>query len=161
MERRSIDDAAAAAAELLRDPVWKVVMVTGDEGPCDECGTVGDADSHAYFAYSVGLHDWFGLPEVHCPGLSTGDDPVPLGLESLGETVNSIAALTVIGELRPGSTFEFDASDGHHRSWLRFTLGQLGPPLAVSAVMAHPEAMVIPVTWTVVETECPCMRRAS
>ncbi len=43
----------------------------------------------------------------------------------------------------------------------RFTLGLPTHPSAVTALMAHPDATVIPVRWTVVKRECPCTRRAS
>jgi hypothetical protein len=148
---------------LLRRMVWKVVMVHHDDkGVCDMCGPRrGEGEDHADFAYSVGLHDRYGLPEVHCPALSTDDPPLTLGFEALGETVNSIAVRMIAGELTAGSTLEFTAGDGHSTSLLRFTLGLPGAPAAVSALAADPEAMVIPVTWALVERECACARRAS
>ena len=160
MERRPIDDTSRAVAALLRDPVWQLVMVSQEgSGPCTECGTgLDDMDepAHADFAYTVGLHEWFGRPEVHCGGLSTDDDPGSVGYELLAEIVNTVAARTVAREIGPGSEFEITASNGHGHCLLRFTLGIPSRPLAVSAYMAHPEATVIPIRWTIVESECPC-----
>ncbi len=163
MERRPLDDTSAAVAALLRSPVWKVVMVHHDDhGACDECGPrPGQREPDADFAYSVGLHDWFGLPEIHCPALSTDDPPLPLGFEALAELVNAIAARTIVRELAAGSILEFTAGDGHHRYLLRCTLGLPGAPEAVSAFVADPDAPVIPVTWALLESECACTERAS
>ena len=143
------------------EPIWKLVMVTGEEGPCEECGTLGDPDSHAYFAYTVGLHEFFGRPELHCPGLSNDEDPASLTLQTLGEIVNTIAAQVAAREIGPGSEVEETVTNGHGRYLLRFTLGLPTRPLAVTALMADPEATVIPIRWTVVESDCPCTRRAS
>jgi hypothetical protein len=163
MERRPIDETSGVVATLLRDPVWQLVMVSQEgSGPCTECGTSLDdmeEPAHADFAYTVGLHEWFGRPEVHCSGLSNDEDPASLELETLGEIVNTAAARTVARELGPGSEFEVTVTNGHGRYLLRFTLGLPCRPLAVTALMAHPEATVIPIRWAVVETECPCTRR--
>ena len=163
MERRPIDDTSAAVAALLRRPVWKMMMIHHDDhGVCDECGPDPlRREPHADFAYSVGLHGSFGLPEIHCPAVSSNDPPFTFGLETLGETVNSLAARMIAGELAPGSSLEFTAGDGHGTSLVRVTLGRPGAPEAVSAFVADPEAQVVPATWAVVETDCACTRRAS
>jgi len=165
MERRSIDDIATAAAGLLRDPVWKLVMVSQEgSGPCEECGiSLDDMEepAHGDFAYTVGVHEWFGRSEVHCPGISVDEDPASLTYETLADFVNVIAAGTAAKELGPGSEVEATVNNGHGRCLLRFTLGLPTRPLAVTALMADPEATVIPVRWTVVESECSCKRRAS
>ena len=164
MERRPIDDTSQAVGSLLRDPVWQLVMVSQEgSGPCTECGTsVDDMEepAHADFAYTVGLHEWFGRPEVHCGGLSIDDDPASLGYEMLAEVANTVAARTAAREIGPGAEFEITATNGHCQSLLRFTLGIPSRPLAVGAYMAHPETTVIPLRWTIVETECRC-REAS
>jgi hypothetical protein len=163
MDPRPIGDISEAVAGLLRDPVWKLVVVSQEgSGPCTECGTSLDdmeEPAHGDFAYTVGLHEWFGRSEVHCPGLSNDEDPASLGFETLADVVNTIAAGTAARELGPGSEVEVTVSNGHRRFLLRFTLGLPTRPLAVSAFMAHPEATVIPIRWTVVESECPSTRR--
>jgi class 3 adenylate cyclase len=92
--------------------------------------------------------------------IKTLGDGILAVFSSAAEAVN-IAARTIAGELTAGSILEFTAGDGHRTSLLRFTLGLPGAPEAVSALLADPEARVIPVTWAVVESECPWLRQAS
>ena len=165
MERRSIDDISQAVGGLLRDPVWKLVMVSQEgSGPCEECG-IGLDDmeepAHCDFAYTVGLHESFGRSEIHCPGLSIDEDPASLTFETLGHVVNTIAAGVAARELGPGSEVEDSVTNGHSRLLLRFTLGLPSRPLAVTALLADPGATVIPIRWTVVERKCSCMKAVS
>jgi hypothetical protein len=162
MEPRPLEDGRSGAVDrLLRRPPWKVMIVTPDGGCCDECGTAGCGDPSAYFGYTVGLFDLFGRPELHCPALSVDDPPSPLGVETLGAVLNDAAARVVTGEVGTGSSFEFTANDGHTRYLLRFALGAAVPPEDVTALMANPDATVIPIRWTVVATDCPCRRKAA
>lgn len=120
MERRSIDDIATAAAGLLRDPVWKLVMVSQEgSGPCEECGiSLDDLEepTHCDFAYTVGLHERFGRSEVHCPGISVDEDPASLTYETLADFVNVIAAGTAAKEIGPGSEVGGNRPSGRPRS---------------------------------------------
>jgi hypothetical protein len=99
----------------------------------------------ADFAYTVGLFDVFGLPEVHLPAYPDGDGkPVPPGV--LGATVNLLAAELVRGHI--GADGELRVPLCEHRTVV-ITLGQPGPLEAVSAFQCSDGAECIPARWRV------------
>jgi hypothetical protein len=99
----------------------------------------------ADFAYTVGLFDLFGLPEVHLPAYPDGEGK-PLYPGLLGLTVNMIATGLVNGILCPGAEQRVPMCE--HRAVV-ISLGMPGPLDDVSAYQCSDGAECIPARWRI------------
>jgi hypothetical protein len=157
-EARTVLDEALSAPE----PYWNIKLVHHDpDGPCeagcpDHDRRPGKAHAvHADFGYTVGLHERYGLPEVHAPAVPlVGPPGYSIDYESLGQVLNVAAARCITGEIGPGDRFDLTASRGGHRFHMTWTLGQPGPLEDCSAFQAHADAACIPIVWVVDNVEC-------
>ena len=135
-------------------PDWKVNIVVDDE----HCHDPGCSHRHAQaggppdvrFAYTVGLHQAHGIPEIHLPAVSAEATEIGALPEFIiGQLMNAVAERCIFGHAAPGSVLEFPGTLAGERIAYALTLGEPGPREAVSAFAAHHKATVIPVTWTV------------
>jgi len=165
--RHCIDDMSPEARVVLDEalsadePYWNIKLVHHDpDGPCeggckDHHGATRVGELHADFGYTVGLHERYGLPELHAPSRpALGPEGFSVDYQTLGQVLNVAAARVVIAELCPGDTFELTASSGGHRFHMTWALGEPGPLEDCSAFQAHEDATCIPIVWVVDDVEC-------
>ena len=117
-------------------PDWQVI------------GVVSDGDGLPEFSYTVGLHER-GLPELFFwDSPSDGDDPGgDWSLRHLerGHLLNRWAGNLIEGRLQPGTTWTELMDFG--LATVTFTCGELVAPLTVEALLAHPQARVMPIRY--------------
>jgi hypothetical protein len=152
----------------LPHPDWRVAIIMPDEpGLCSDPGCVHDHDfdhdgamaSAPRFAYTIGLHQRHGLPEICVPNNSIHPPETPPGWEifphlsmsaaELGETMNDLARRWIDGRALPGTAIDIGGTLNGRRIVHTFFFTEPGPREPVQAFQAHPDATVIPVGWMV------------
>jgi hypothetical protein len=141
-------------SERLRPGLpWQVMLIgqqVGQYCTAPDCDHRHDelppgVEPFADFGYTVGLHDVFGLPELHMPAYPDGAGK-PMKPDLLGATLNVLAATLIRGEQEPGDEIRLALCE--HQTVV-LSLGLPGPLEAVSAFQCSDGAECIPVRWRV------------